>query len=163
MVGQATAALLPTCGSVRQIAVPPAARRISTLGHIDYEDAFVFDTDAARDRTPEQWARLTLEDAPLAIRTALRSGWSALGLQGRPTRSGEAVLGWEVRYSTADFALLGAASSSGWRRSCSSRCDRARFCSARSSRPTAGAAGLPHLTLYLPADRGTPPASREPS
>lgn len=113
MVGEAAAALLPACGSVRQIAVPPAARRLSTLGAIDYEDAFVFETSSARDLTPQQWSRLILEGAPPALRRALRLGWSALGLQLRPLGSEGAVLGWELRQSTHDFALLGAASSVG--------------------------------------------------
>jgi hypothetical protein len=54
-----------------------------------------------------------LEGAPLAIRTTLRSGWLALGLRLRPVGSDGAVLGWDVRHSTPDFALLGAASSIG--------------------------------------------------
>ena len=33
-----------TPGRVRQVAVPPAARTLSTLAHIDYEDAFLVET-----------------------------------------------------------------------------------------------------------------------
>jgi hypothetical protein len=84
-------------GNVRQVAVPSAARRLSTLPHVDYADAFLIEIGpAARDRTPEQWARRILDDAPITIRSALRSGWLALGFMAR----------WEVRRSTREFVLL---------------------------------------------------------
>jgi hypothetical protein len=101
--------------TVRQVAVPPAARALSTLSHVDYEDGFLVDTGPARDRTGEQWARLFLEDAPPVTRGALVSGWSALGLQLGSTRSDEYVLGWELRRNTPDVALLGADSRLGLR------------------------------------------------
>ena len=41
------------------------------LSHVDYEDAFLIETDPADDRTPEQWAR-AMGDAPIVIRA--RSG-----------------------------------------------------------------------------------------
>jgi len=100
-------------GGVRQVALPPAARLLSTLSRIDYEDAFLVETGPAQDRTGEQWARAILEDAPVIMRSALASGWSALGLQLDSTRSERFVLGWEVRRSSPDFALLGASSRRG--------------------------------------------------
>jgi hypothetical protein len=99
-----------TCTStdpVRQVPVPPAARALSTLSHIDYADAFLVDVGPSRDRTAEQWVRAILEDAPLDIRTALLSGWSALGLK-LDTHQPRSVLGWQLRTSTRDFVLLGA-------------------------------------------------------
>jgi hypothetical protein len=95
---------------VREAAVPPVARRLSTLSHVDYEDAFLIEIGPARDRTPEQWARVILEDAPITIRRALRSGWFALGLQLGSTRSERFVLGWEVWRSTPEFVLLAGSS-----------------------------------------------------
>jgi hypothetical protein len=102
-----------TPGSVRQVALPPAARALSTLAQIDYEDAFVLESGPAQDRTGEQWARAILEDAPLVVRAALVSGWSALGLRLGSTPSDRVVLGWEVRRSSPAFALLGARSPAG--------------------------------------------------
>ncbi len=104
-----------TAGRVRQVAVPRAARALSTLSHADYEDAFLVETGPAQDRTGEQWARAMLEDAPMVIRSALRSGWFALGLELGSPRSDRFVLGWEVRRSTPDFALLGVSSRLGLR------------------------------------------------
>jgi hypothetical protein len=95
-------------GAVRQVDVPQAAIELSTLPRIHYEDAFLLETGPAPDRTGEQWARAMLEDAPAAVRHALRSTWTALGLQLAWTRSDRHVLGWELRRSTRDFALLGA-------------------------------------------------------
>jgi hypothetical protein len=90
--------------------MPPATRALSTLSHVDYEDAFLIETGRAQDRTGEQWARAILEDAPTSMRSALRWGWFALGLRLGSTRSDRLVLGWEVRRSTPDFVLLGASS-----------------------------------------------------
>jgi hypothetical protein len=91
---------------VRQIELPPAARALSTLAHIDYEDAFLIETDRAKDKTAEEWARTILEDAPAKVRAMLLSGWSAIGLKLR--RGDRCVLGWEIRASTPDFVLLAA-------------------------------------------------------
>jgi hypothetical protein len=93
---------------VRQIVVPPGARALSTLARIDYQDAFLVNIDPVAYQTAEQWARAILEDAPLNVRVALISGWSALGLKLDKSRSGRSVLGWHVRKSTPDFVLLGA-------------------------------------------------------
>ena len=95
---------------VRQIALPTTARALSTLARIDYADAFRVPAGAAGDRTGEQWARATLEDAPMAVRRQLRWGWLALGLKLGGAGGEGFVLGWEVRRSGPDFALLGAGS-----------------------------------------------------
>jgi hypothetical protein len=95
-------------GTVRQVTLPPAARALSTLCHVDYEDAFLVETGPAQDRTGEQWARAILDDAPASTRNALSRGWSALGLRLGSTQPDRFVLGWEVRRSTPDVALLGA-------------------------------------------------------
>jgi hypothetical protein len=97
-------------GGVRRIAVPPTARTLSTLSRIDYADAFLVETGPLQDRTGEQWARAILEAAPISMRRSLRFGWFALGLKLGSSRSERFVLGWEIRRSTAEFALLGAGS-----------------------------------------------------
>jgi hypothetical protein len=95
-------------GRVRQVELPAQARALSTLPRIDYHDAFAVEAARGQGRTAEQWARAVLEDAPLATRRALTRGWFALGLRLGPVRSGERVLGWEIRRSTLDAVLLGA-------------------------------------------------------
>ena len=73
---------------------------------MDYEDAFLVETGRAQDRTAEQWARAILEDAPMSTRNALSRGWSKLGLRVGTTDPDRFVLGWELRRSTPDVALL---------------------------------------------------------
>jgi hypothetical protein len=92
--------------AVRQVAVPAAVRALSTLDRVDYADAFRVEVEDVRSRTAEEWARAVLEDAPLAVRGQLLSGWSSLGLK----IGGGSVLGWHVRSSTPDVLLLGAGS-----------------------------------------------------
>ena len=99
-----------TGGGVRQVAVPSAARALSSLPRVDYADAFLVETGPAQDRTGEQWARAFLEETSIIVRSALLWGWSALGLKLGSTPSDRYVLGWEVRRSTPDFVLLGAGS-----------------------------------------------------
>ncbi len=96
--------------NARQVAVPQATRSLTTLSHIDYEDAFLVETGAARDRTAEQWARAILEDAPVTMQSKLTWGWRALGLKLGSTGSDQCVLGWELRRRTPDHVLLGARS-----------------------------------------------------
>jgi hypothetical protein len=95
-------------GTVRQVTLPPAARALSTLSRVDYEDAFLVEAGPADDRTGEQWARAILEGAPASTRSALSRSWAALGLRLGSAHSDRFVLGWEVRRSTPDHALLGA-------------------------------------------------------
>jgi len=93
-----------TPGRVRPVAVPPAARTLGTLPHIDYEDAFLVETGPAQDRTGEQWARAMVEDAPMMVRRALRWGGlrSACGSAGLP--SGRKAGAWPSRLQIAPFA-----------------------------------------------------------
>jgi len=95
-----------TPGRVRPVAVPPAARTLSTLPHIDDEDAFLVETGPAQDRTGEQWARAILEDAPIIMRRALRWGWFALGLRLGSTRSDRFVLGCKRQQQAPFFATF---------------------------------------------------------
>lgn len=98
-----------TPGTVHQIALPPDARALSTLSRIDYEDAFLVEIGESQ-RTGEQWARAILEGAPSVLRSRLRWSWAALGLKLSEPRADRGVLGWELRASTPEFALLGAGS-----------------------------------------------------
>jgi hypothetical protein len=97
----------PVTDAVRQVEVPSSARALSTLARIDYCDAFLFDAGSTHDESAEEVIREILEGAPLAVRTQLLSGWSAIGLKvGKPSQ--RSVLGWEVRRSVPEHVLLGA-------------------------------------------------------
>ena len=92
--------------AVREVAFPPSARELTALSRVDYTDAFVRATRRAGDRTGEQWARAMLEDAPAATRRALRRGWFLLGVRLGSADDPQRVLGWKVRASSPDHAVL---------------------------------------------------------
>jgi hypothetical protein len=100
---------------VRAIAPPRSLRALSTLPRVDYMDACLAEAPALQERTAEQWARAMLEDAPPDTRRALRWVWKGLGLKLGSTSDERRVLGWEVRRSSPDVALLGANSLLGLR------------------------------------------------
>jgi hypothetical protein len=99
----------PVTAEVRQVDLPSSARALSTLARVDYCDAFLFDVGSTHDESAEDLIREILEGAPLAVRTQLLSGWSAIGLKVGTTSNGS-VLGWEVRRTVPDHVLLGAES-----------------------------------------------------
>jgi hypothetical protein len=90
--------------------LPPAARALSTLSRIDYEDAFFVPSAPGTGRTGEQWARVVLEGAPQRVRARLLRGWSLLGLRLGSPWSRRRILGWQIRRSSPDFVLLAAGS-----------------------------------------------------
>jgi hypothetical protein len=93
-------------GRVSQISLPADARALSTLSRVDYEDAFI--VDAGAERTAEQWARAVFNDAPLAVRARLVSGWIGLGLKLGGPWSARRVLGWKVVQVSPSVMLLAA-------------------------------------------------------
>jgi len=102
-----------TAPTVSQISPPDDARVLSTLSRIDYADAFAVTTDVQR--TPREWARAVVQDAPPHVRRRLWLGWTALGLRLGPPWSSDRVLGWKVQHSDSDFVLLAANSWLGFR------------------------------------------------
>jgi hypothetical protein len=98
--------LPPTPGTVSEIPLPGDARALSSFSHVDYVDAFLIASDVRR--TPQQWIRAVLQDAPLAVQARLVSGWTALGLKLGPPASSGRVLGWTVHRSAPDYVVLAA-------------------------------------------------------
>jgi hypothetical protein len=94
--------------TVTQVSLPADARALSTLPRIDYEDAFM--VNAAVERTPEQWVRAVIDDAPPRVRARLFMGWLALGLKLGLPWSSRRVLGWRVTRSEPGWLLLRAES-----------------------------------------------------
>jgi hypothetical protein len=92
---------------VTQIELPAADTALATLSRVDYTDAFRADVSSLSPRSGEAWAREMIEGAPPAVRKGLRQGWTALGLKLAPDGAGGSVLGWRIRHSDADYALLG--------------------------------------------------------
>jgi hypothetical protein len=105
--------------TVTQISLPSDARALSTLPRIDYEDAFM--VSGAVDRTPQQWVRAVIDDAPARVRARLFIGWLSLGLRLGLPWSPRRVLGWRIARSESGWLLLRANSWLGLRGSCSQR------------------------------------------
>lgn len=93
---------------VRPIPLPSDVRALSTLARVDYVDACRAEAPRVQERTAEQWARGMLEEAPPETRRALRWVWASLGLRLGSSADERLILGWEVRRSTPDVALLAA-------------------------------------------------------
>ena len=92
---------------VRQLDLPAADAALATLSRVDYTDAFRADVSSLSPRSGEAWAREMIEEAPPTVRRGLRQGWQALGLKLAPDGAEGCVLGWRIRHSDADHALLG--------------------------------------------------------
>ena len=103
--------------------LPQATRALSRLPRVDYADAFRLSTGRATERSGEGWARAMLEDAPATTRQALRDGWRALGLRLGAVDDPARVLGWPVRDSAPDHAVLAAESRLGMRAELVFRCE----------------------------------------
>jgi Protein of unknown function (DUF2867) len=97
---------------VRRVDPPPAYRSGDGAdARGSYSSAFQVDVPVADVRTPEEWARTILEDAPRLLRWLLVAGWRfGLGLQLTHRRSAPDLLGWQVAASTADAVTLAARS-----------------------------------------------------
>lgn len=95
---------------MRRVAVSPAARRLSTITRVDYEDAFEIHTGPTHRRTAEEWAREIFEGAPLPTRMALRSAWFLLGAELHHDPPDRFIFGLEVLRRTSEFVFLGVGS-----------------------------------------------------
>jgi len=95
---------------VRRIELRPDELALCTLERIDYYDAFLAETAIAERGTGEDWARAVLEGAPLQVRSALLAGWTGLGLKLGAVPAQSHVLGWELKRSDGEHALLAAGS-----------------------------------------------------
>jgi hypothetical protein len=92
---------------IRQIPAPGTARALCGLSRIDYADAFLVENGAAQELTGQQWAKVVLADAPIAVKAKLLAGWAAIGLMPAVRGSRGSLLGWEVHSLAADFVLYG--------------------------------------------------------
>ena len=102
MVGETNAT------KVEQVEVPASAPALSTLPRVDYRDGFRLELPGGPELSGEEWAREVLEGASPDTRRSLRRGWPLLGLKMAPPGAAGAILGWRLRHSGPDYALLGA-------------------------------------------------------
>jgi hypothetical protein len=92
--------------------VPPEYGAGGTASaHGRYASAFEVGTQETESQTPEQWARLTFEGAPVLLRWFVVSGWRfVLGLRLARPPSDSDVLGWQIVESASHAVTLAARS-----------------------------------------------------
>jgi hypothetical protein len=83
---------VPTVVGVAEL--PEAIRAADTLERVDYADHCTVEVAGAADRTPEEWARVILEQTPTGRRAPLL--WRLLGLRLGPSGSAQHVQGWRI-------------------------------------------------------------------
>jgi hypothetical protein len=82
------------------------------LAEPDYASSFAVDVPDADTRSPEDWARSTLEGAPRVLRWFVLIGWKAvLRLRLEPLHAAGNVLGWRIRSTAPDAITLEVSSS----------------------------------------------------
>ncbi|MER5785903.1 DUF2867 domain-containing protein [Streptomyces mobaraensis] len=97
-----------TVPRARRVEVPQSLRKTEEFTDPHYASAYAIAVDDAHSRTPEQWARAAIEEAPAALRFFLRFGWTkVLGLRmGPKSGSAEHVLGWRITDSTPNTLTM---------------------------------------------------------
>jgi hypothetical protein len=91
--------------SVQATIVPADIVELAALEPVHYQEAFTF--SATVERSPEDWARLILEDAPPTDRAKMLRTWCTLGVGlAAPGTAGQ-VLGWRIRHNGPDAIVLG--------------------------------------------------------
>lgn len=90
-----------------EIPVPAAICDLKLLDHIDYQDAFIVDT--ALRRTPEQWMRTIIEDAPRWFQLPWINllGRGVLRAHIGPMSTPGYVLGWTVILDRPEVFVVG--------------------------------------------------------
>jgi hypothetical protein len=89
--------------------IPGEIRRLTPLANLDYADMFTVTTSAAKDKSPEEWARAGFEETPIARRFA-SVAWGILGLRLGPRHSPDYVHGWKIADRGEDWIRIETAS-----------------------------------------------------
>jgi hypothetical protein len=82
-------------------------RALSTLARIDYEDTFRVELAKPESKSAEEWARAIFDRTPRALRAQMWSAWRALGFRLGSPFTRDLVLGWELRRTSPEVAVLG--------------------------------------------------------
>jgi len=92
---------------VSRVEIGEVVRTADTLAEPDYGAAFEVTVVGAQARSAEEWAQVTFEDAPPALRWLVVLGWKTiLGLRLGPRRSPDHVLGWRIQSKDPDRIVL---------------------------------------------------------
>ena len=91
----------------RRIGVSEQTRALDTLANAHYAAAWEVAIAEGDERSAEQWAQATFEDAPRALRAFLVAGWTVgLGLHLGPRPSPDHILGWKIVTAAPEQIVL---------------------------------------------------------
>jgi hypothetical protein len=90
---------------VTQVTGSRSLATFSELQRVDHEDTWRVRMDGWPDRGAERCARIVLDEAPLATRVGLRTGWANIGL--KLDSGANTILGWTIRRNTPEVVVLG--------------------------------------------------------
>jgi hypothetical protein len=93
---------------LQQRHVPETVRSLSTMASHDYVDLFTVTTSAARDDSPERWARAGVDQAAGQAGQFVWRVLLGLRLEARPSR--DLVAGWKIAGRGESHIVLEAAS-----------------------------------------------------
>lgn len=96
---------------VLTIPLPAGVAELAALDPVHYDEAFA--VDVATSLTAQEWARLTLEGAPAAMRAAMLNGWRSLLIRLAALDADGQVLGWQILHSEPQAIVLGVESAIG--------------------------------------------------
>jgi hypothetical protein len=85
---------------------PQPVRDLTTLGRVDYLDAFVTDVDPDDPGSPQDWARAMFEGIGRRERLEFQLVWRVLGLRLGVRPSAGRIVGWRIRDERPDHVLL---------------------------------------------------------
>ncbi|MCX5045615.1 hypothetical protein OG921_20835 [Aldersonia sp. NBC_00410] len=100
--------------AVRQLGISNDILLATTLSDVLYVDAHLLETPHAAERTPEQWARVMLEDIGESMRAQLNVARARIELELAPGVK-NTISGWRITSSTSECIVLQANSSWGFR------------------------------------------------
>jgi hypothetical protein len=85
---------------------PQSVRDLTTLGRVDYLDAFVAEVDPDDPGRPQAWARAMFEGIGRRERLEFQLVWRGLGLRLGLLPSADRIVGWRIRDEQPDHVLL---------------------------------------------------------
>ena len=90
----------------REVDPLQSVRDLTSLGRVDYVDAFVVEVDPDDPGRPQTWARAMFEGIGRRERLEFQLVWRVLGLRLSLLPSADRVVGWRIRDEQPDHVLL---------------------------------------------------------
>lgn len=89
-----------------EVEPPQSLRNLTTLGRVDYVDAFVAEVAPDDPGGAQDWARAMFEEISRRERLEFQVVWRVLGLRLGLLPSGDRIVGWHIRDEQSSHVLL---------------------------------------------------------